>query len=238
MAVLCENQSNTMNSQSPSSVLEWIVAEDFFSLKVNWRRILRAAGWILISAAVIASGYVLYVGTFQRRDWYFSVIEETSGKNLATLAGFWLIGIAVLALKLHSAKSSEISWNRLGRYALASTIGAVFTLFIGAACGGVLYHPISSYEQFLSKIFDRIGLAWLNGPFYWALKYMIAAAYAYVGMVAGVLVLWRARRRAEERSKGFWLKHWRPRPVPELTGVPKAGVNGPGSSEGKNQRDS
>jgi len=27
-------------------------------------------------------------------------------------------------------------------------------------------------------------------------------------------------------------------PVPELTGVPKAGVNGPGSSEGKNQRDS
>ena len=134
-------------------------------------------------------------------------------------------------MKLRLTRSDEAYWHQFGTYALASTIGAVFVLFIGAMFGGMLYDPISWYLDVLSGINRRSGLAWVNDPLESTFRYMIAAACVYLGMAAGIFAVWHWRR-VQERSRRFGLRDWRPRLLPELTGVvPKIDVNQPVPSE-------
>src|SRR4051812_7632724 len=120
------------DGNGPGSRLASLLPEDFWTLKVDGERLLRITLAMVLSTAVFASGYLLYVGTFQRHDWCFSVIEETSGKNLVTLAGLWLVGVLALACKLRFTRSSEFYWRRLGTYALVSIAGVVFFLVLAA----------------------------------------------------------------------------------------------------------
>jgi hypothetical protein len=229
-----------MNSQSPSSVLEWIVAEDFFSLKVNRRRLLRATAVVTISEAALSLAYLVYIGAVSF-SLSFPGGEFSSFGDVLVILGFLLSGIVLLAIALRSTPSSQSYWKRFRGYTIALVVGGGAFLFTGSACEPLLGGFFYWYRDVLIDVFSRLhfsGLSWLDHSLEMMLNYVLAGALVYLGMVTGIFVVWRARRQAEKPSRQFWLRNWRPRLVPDLTRVPKACVNGPGSSEGKNQRDS